>query len=232
MSIEDTILTMFDRICHESTSDIDRRQTIEGVRRKLRGELPSAVLRQATDETIDEEIAQLRQQLADAEHKNAELEQSIDNLSAQLKPQPVDGFYTMEQFIRAMGEARGRLYGWRTDYIEATKHLPGALLAETATIQHWQAKDQVPSEFYEQISRLEFRKRSGKGGPPWSETEYQYLVNKYEADPKQKNKSLAEMCSSEFGRDITENSIRGAIDRERKRGHLPKRRPGRKRHAG
>lgn len=235
MGIEGTILTMFDRITHESTSELDRNQTIEGLRRKLHGELPSSVLKNvATDEQLaviyQDEITQLRQQLVEAESKNVELETSMHAMRSQLRPQSVGGFYTMEQFMASLARKLGRTYGWRVDYVEATKHTPGAVLVETTTIQHWQIQRLVPEVYYEQIETLQFRKRIGKNCPEWSDENYDYLEAEYKADPGQKNRSLAEKCSEHFERDINENSIRGAVDRLRKSGRLPERRPGREKH--
>ena len=236
MGIEGTILTMFDRITHESTTELDRNQTIEGLRRRLHGQLPSSVLKGvATDEQLatiyQDEITLLRQQLVEAESKNAELETSMHEIRSQLKPQAVSGFYTMEQFMAALARKLGRTYGWRVDYVEATKQTPGATLVETTTIQHWQTQRLVPALYYDQIETLLFRKRVGKSCPEWSNENYDYLEALYKEDPAQKNRALAEKCSEHFDRDINENSIRGAVDRLRKSGRLPERRPGREKAA-
>ena len=235
MGIEGTILTMFDRITHESTSELDRNQTIEGLRRKLHGELPSAFLNGTASEDhlaviYQDEIAQLRQQLVEAESKNVELETSMLVMRSQLRPQAVGGFYTMEQFMAALARKLGRTYGWRVDYVEATKQTPGAVLVETTTIQHWQIQRLVPEVYYDQIEMLQFRKRIGKSCPEWSNDDYDYLEEQYKENPTQKNRALAAKCSEHFERDINENSIRGAVDRLRKNGRLPERRPGREKH--
>lgn len=232
MGIEVTILTMIDRIAHESTTELDRQQTLEGLRRKLRGELPSSILRSATSDAqmatiYQDEITQLREQLAEAEAKNALLEHSIGALNQQLVPQPLDGHYTLEQFLAVLHRRLGRTYGWRKDYVEATKITQGAVLAETTNIQQWQSKGLVPQVYVEQIDRLKFPKRKGKGSIEWTPDNYEHLAILYLADPSQSNRELADKCSEHFGREINENSIRGAVDRLRNQGRIPKRRPGR-----
>jgi hypothetical protein len=232
MGIEGTILTMFDRIAHESTTELDRQQTLEGLRRKLHGELPSSILKAVTSDAqmvsiYQDEISQLRAQLVEAETKNAQLEQSIGALNAQLTPQPVNGHYTLEQFLAALQRRLGRTYGWRKDYVFATKQTPGAVQVETTHIQQWQAKGLVPQVYVEQIDKLKFPKRTSKGGIEWSPDNYDYLATTYLANPTLSNRKLAEQCSTHFGREITENSIRGALDRLRNLGRIPKRRPSR-----
>jgi hypothetical protein len=233
MGNAETILTMLDRMLHESTSDIDREQTIEGLRRKLHGALPSSVLIGTNDDSqqawaYETEINELREQLVAVGQRNTELETSVLALTAQLKPQPINGNYTLEQFMAALARRMGRTYGWRTDYVIATKETPGAVKAETTTIQQWQTKRLVPAEYYDQIDRLNFPKRPGKPGQEWSTEDYDFLVELYLKNPAEQNSVLAETCAERFGRPITENSIRGALDRLRKRDHrIPMRRPGR-----
>lgn len=231
MAIEGTILTMFDRIAHESTTELDRQQTLAGLRRKLQGQLPSAILKEVATDTqmaaiYQDEISQLRAQLAEAEAKNAQLAQNIDALNTQLVPQPINGHYTLEQFLAALARRRGCTYGWRKDYCEATKNTSGATIAETTHIQQWQSKGRVPQVYVEQIDSLKFPKRIGKGTIEWSTENYEYLAVEYLADPTQPNRVLAEKCTEHFGREITENAVRGAIDRLRQQGRIPKRRPG------
>lgn len=61
--------------------------------------------------------------------------------------------------------------------------------------------------------------------PPWSDSEKNYLLHIHIQDPELSNAKLAEMCSEEFGRSITENAIRGALHRLRRARAVSPRRP-------
>jgi hypothetical protein len=50
----------------------------------------------------------------------------------------------------------------------------------------------------------------------WSEREKAFLAELYKLDKFCPNRILAELCSIEFSRNVTENAIRGALTRLRK----------------
>jgi hypothetical protein len=60
----------------------------------------------------------------------------------------------------------------------------------------------------------------------WTSENVDYLVERYlSGESVKSNPILANLCSWEFGREVTENGIKGQIDRQRKKGRLPKYRP-------
>lgn len=252
MGIGDTILTMFDRIAHEDTSDQVRHETLAWLRRELHGQQPSEILKEAGTDTQmakdeinqlreqlaeaqaktqleqDDEISQLRSLLAEKDAQNARLVENINALNARLHPEPVDGHYPLQHFLSVLYQRRGCTYAWREDYCAATKNTPGATIAETTQIHQWQAKERVPEVYVDQINILVFRKRKNdKENVDWSQENYDYLASEYLLDQTQSNRQLAEKCTQQFGRNITENSIRGGLDRLRKQGRISKRRSGR-----
>jgi folylpolyglutamate synthase/dihydropteroate synthase len=64
--------------------------------------------------------------------------------------------------------------------------------------------------------------------PNWKSNEYAFLEKLYQSNPTTHNIEFAKKCSDEFGRVITENSIKGAIDRLRQKGRLERKRPNRR----
>jgi hypothetical protein len=243
-----TILAMVDCIVESTTAD-DVRIAVEGIRNlKLNGTKPSFLLQrcviaaetgQPSDDVSSEtssdlqgRIVELTHQVSELEAENAHLETQVANLNQQVSKfahgnEPVNGFYTMEQFMAILTAKLRRSYGWRTDYILASVATPDCTPVATETIHKWQTTDKVPEWAVTQISRMAFKKRPGAGGKTWSDDEEQYLVDQYQFDPSQKNVVLAQLCETQFGRSINENSIKGALDRLRKKGSLPSKRPKR-----
>lgn len=228
------ILAMVDRIC-ESVTDDDAKQAVEHIRTlRLRGVTPSVMLQQSPAD-LQLRVQNLTQEISDLTQANARLEATISSLTQQLQHldhyiEPTNGSYTMEQFLMILTARMRRSYGWRTDYIRASHETPQCTPVSNEIVQRWQNANAVPTWAVEQIGRLEFRKRHGKiGNPTWTETDENYLIEQYRDDPLQKNIVLAQRCAERFGRPISENSIKGALDRARKKGYLPGRRPARNR---
>jgi hypothetical protein len=59
------------------------------------------------------------------------------------------------------------------------------------------------------------------GRRKWSSDEKSFLERQHLLDISVKNKCLAALCTLEFGRLITENGIRGSLDRLRKDKRVP-----------
>jgi hypothetical protein len=141
------------------------------------------------------------------------------------RPQPcADGkgelYYTFDQFLSALQVRMRGTYAWKTGYAKATVKTPGCEEVRTEDIQKWQKSDKVPVRAYEQISILSFEKREGKGAPPWTKQNIAFLVEQYNGkpgDPTKSNAVLAKLCTEEFGRLITENAVKGQVDRCRKK---------------
>jgi len=178
----------------------------------------------------DNSVSSLRCQIQALKDANDCLEEQVNALRDQVArttPEPVNNYYTIEQFMVALASKMGRTYGWRTDYVKATHETPGCQKVETDDIQKWQKERRVPDWAYQQIEMLEFRVRMGRTGPEWKEDEVEYLIGEYMTDPHQPNALLAEKCMQRFGRDITEQAIKGAIYRLGQSGRLPLHRPKR-----
>jgi hypothetical protein len=176
-----------------------------------------------------DEVVDLKSQIEELKAANDRLEQTVNALRNQqtAQPEPVDHTYTIEQFMVALASKLGRTYGWKTDYAQATKDTPGSHSVDTDDIHRWQKERRVPDWAYTQIAVLDFRARIGRGAPEWKSDEVQHLVNLYQADPHEPNASLANKCSDHFGREITEQAIKGAVYRLGRQGRLPLQRPPR-----
>ena len=224
-----TILAMVDRIVQAATED-ELKTNVEGFRRTLHGTMPSVVLKHLVvrDDALNQEVADLTAEKADLEAKVADLNARLRQLAESSGPGAAEnGFYTMEQFLAVLTIKLRRSYGWRIDYVTASQQTDGCTPVKNETVQKWQNSNQVPDWAVTQIDKLEFRKRSGTGGPAWTDENENYLSELYKDDPHQTNLALAKLCEQHFGRPLNENSIKGAIDRLRKRGQLPEKRPTR-----
>jgi len=226
-----------DRIVDERTSVDDIKLACENVRRVLNGSTPSVTLRylaiagQKDSTSPEDKIKHLQQQVAELSQEKAELEAELEKLREQLQDinihvvEPVNNYYTMEQFMFVLLRRLRRSYGWRTDYIIATQQTPGCTPVLNETLQKWKNRDQVPDWAVEQIERLKFPERTGVSGVTWTDENEAYLISIYMADPSQSNQILAHRCEQEFNRPIGENAIKGALDRLRRQDRLPKKRP-------
>lgn len=175
-----------------------------------------------------EEVADLRAQISRLEDDKQSLLAIIEQMQQQMalaQPQPIDQSYSLDQFMVALARKRGRTYGWRTDYAQATRDTPGSFQVSTDDIQKWQKRRRVPEQAYAQIEWLIYRDRIGCSKPNWSSDDIEYLVREYEVDPRQANATLARKCTDHFGRLITEQAIKGEIYRLGEAGRLPRKRP-------
>lgn len=213
-----TVLSLFDQIV-SATDDGEILAKVASVRQHLGGEIPSIVIKQLVVEG--------------EQTKQAAVEFPIE-----------DGFYDLADFLAALQRKMGRTYGWRVDLVKATMDTEGVRPVKNEEIQRWQQEKRVPEWAMAQLPKLVFGRRKGENGPPWSSKEYDFLValykgaaicslpegdptygtkkdDKYPTDSDTSNAEFSRICSNEFGRTITENGIKGAIDRRRKRGELP-----------
>lgn len=213
------LVALCEGIANPAMPDADLIEHVLSVRKQLDGvpiDIKQVVIN-ATD---------VGEQLRSLETINAQLAerlQEAEKLSTM--PKPENGCYTMEQFLTKLHCHRSETYAWRVDYIKATNTTPGVRAVRNEEIQQWRKKDEVPTWAYEEVSLLVFPKRKSGGHPTWKTTEYDYLCREYLIDPSRSNLLLSQMCSLEFGRPITEQAIKGSLDRLRKRNRIPERRP-------
>jgi hypothetical protein len=142
-------------------------------------------------------------------------------------PEPIDHKYTFPQFMLALAAKRGRTYGWKTDYAQATRDTPGCQVVGADDIQRWQRERHVPDWAYQQIEILDYRDRKGQSAPEWKSDEVQYLIDLYQADPHESNASLAAKCQEHFDRPVNVPAIKGMVHRLGEQDRLPRHRPPR-----
>jgi hypothetical protein len=176
----------------------------------------------AATDALQAENARLRAQLDELGRECAALRAGVNDLRAHLRPR--GDSYTMQQFLTILLAKLGRSYAWKVGYIEAS-NADGCTSVSSETIQKWQVSNVVPAWAVEQIDRMIFPRRTGTSGPRWTDEEEDYLRDLYLYDPRATNAFLAEMCAERFDRPINENAIKGALDRLRKRGVVPRKRP-------
>jgi hypothetical protein len=228
-----TVLEDVDEIM-DSPDEQVRRTRLERFRLKLNGQAPSVIIKQylAQDDrnetdNSDRSVDLLHRKIDTLLEERSLLEQQIVALTSQLKLHgdavevAKNGYYSMGYFLSKLFVKMRRSYGWRTDYLKATETTPGCTPVTNETVQKWQSANRVPTWAVDQIDQLLFSKRSGQSGPVWTSENKEFLITIFTNDPSLSNIELAALCSAEFGRTITENSIKGEIDRSRKRALLP-----------
>jgi len=133
---------------------------------------------------------------------------------------PFKGFVHFAEFYRKVFCKRKGGHGWQVEVMRAfadtshpiTKHM----------LDTWAVTEKVPELYYNALDHVTFVKRCrDKPQIVWSANEDQWLANYHLCDPTSTNSALAIACSEKFGRHITENAIRGKLDRLRRTGHVP-----------
>ena len=204
----ENVLYVFDEIIQSDNVDTVA-HSIASVREKLNGSLPSIFIKQLFVIT-GEQIKSLQTEK--------------EELQSRLVHTCTNGFYAFKDFLAALQIQMGRTYGYKTDCIKASETSPDCKIIRLEDFQKWIKSEKVPDWAYEQLSKMIFPKRTGAAGKNWKNTEYTYLETIHNADPTIKNIVLASMCSEKFGREITENAIKGSLDRLRKQNRVaPKR---------
>lgn len=214
------LLSLLDQITDVASTGGDLEQLVLGFREQLAGQPPSHIFGAMIGRAA--EVAELQQQLDALVQRNEALERALADLARPV--QAVDGYYPLEHFMSVLAAKMGRTYGWRGDFVEACASSPNSRPVPNELIQKWQKEGRVPAWAVEQVAHLVFKKRQGKSGKTWLPEEYDFLANLYDENPAASNAVLAGRCSEQFGREITENGIKGAIDRLRKKDRLAKRR--------
>ena len=251
------IISILDRIAHPSTSDIDVMQSVFGLRRVLKGELPSNCLGKQirvrppkrSYQAWQDEIDELKEQLAEKteaertqEKRVKSLTHEVEKLQAQVlklkesKPkEPKETkssaveFYTNAQFAAIMVERVGKYNGAKRAFedfnTELRKKNPELGVITSSHLEKWRVEDRYPTWVIEQLRMM------SKADLPttkhrWSQADYNFLRDLYLADPSVSDRRLAEILSEKFGCNMTENAVKGALDRLCKK-HEIERREGR-----
>jgi hypothetical protein len=245
-SIGPRILNVLDRIAHPSTTGVDLDQSIDGLRRLLHGEMPSEVLRpppvrvkHRSYDACQMEIADLREKLAHVEaaklmserEKARQVNSLIEEitklqvrLDQQAPPDATRDVYPHAEVIQSMVKRFGKHHGVPAALAERNARLyrddPAIGRITASMMQGWRKQDRYPAYVVEQINSMTADDLPGRR-VRWSEEERLFLVQLYHDDPRRSNMVLAERCSVQFGRPITECSIKGELDRLRKSDRVP-----------
>jgi hypothetical protein len=121
-----------------------------------------------------------------------------------------------DSLLLAIVKKRGKTWGWRSTYLAATQHTEGARPVSNHEIDKWRNEDRIPYWAVEQVPMLTFVNPIARRGVTWSRQERRFLHRIYENGVALTNDQLADMCSQQFGRLITDNAIKGMLDRSRK----------------
>jgi hypothetical protein len=153
-------------------------------------------------------VMEWREKLQAAETRIAELQTEVRDLRGALSSvdgvTSVDGKYGFAALRSEVVRRIGRDFGWQTIFAEAT----GTPLDK---LQRWRERDQVPVEAIEAASNLTPPPRPTKDR--WKAADYDKLCGLMAIGTYA---MIAERMSEHFKRRVSENAIKGAIDRIRK----------------
>ena len=147
------------------------------------------------------------------------LESTVDDLNRQLNDalKRLPDTSSIDAFVMKISGKSGRVYGWKTDYIEASK-ADNCTTVTSNMINEWIRDKRIPVWAYEQVDRMIFTQRlSKKYKHAWTIKQTQFLANLYRDSPTSSDAELAFACTQEFGRTITECAIKGALYRLRRK---------------
>lgn len=133
---------------------------------------------------------------------------------------------SFNEFVREWIVAQnGHTHAWRKNYVDSTHRCDAAIRVTNQTIDRWRSRDIVPKWAVDQITILRFHVRPPVPMQDWTGEEVQFLMDAYQAS-QGRYRDLASLCTEKFGRTISENAIKGKIDRLIKSGRLsnPRRR--------
>lgn len=174
---------------------------------------------------LSDDLAALREKVKELQEHNDQLAATVTQLKAQIdleQPEPINNTYTIEQFMLRLARYRGRTYGWCKDYAQATVDTPDCTKYDTDDIHRWQKENKVPVAAFVQIDRLVFKPRTGRRPKPnWTEDNITFLIGLVGENRSEKNAVLARQCSTHFGREISEDAIKGEKYRLEQAGRLP-----------
>lgn len=146
---------------------------------------------------------------------NQVLHQELDRLKRLVLEQHTDAdddsvawTHFMFQVTLARG---GTVYGAPTDYVRACENTPGCRPVTTEMMVRFKRHKKVPTWVIEQLPTLEFQIRPNHRGSIWNKTEQNYLATAHKTN--QRIDVLAALCTKEFGRIVTTNSVKGQLYR-------------------
>ena len=227
----ETLLSLLERIVEPTTPDANVIEATSAIRVHLNG-IPQGDGPAINVKWIVLHGTDIGKQLAALETEKNSLTARIALFESDSVTQSENGNYPLETFLAALQRKMGRTYGWRVDYVLATATAaqanPNVKVVKNEEIQKWQKDKEVPAWAFERIPLLVFQKRKGEGSPPWKSNDYTFLATLYLEDQHKSNAYLATVCGQKFDREITENAIKGALDRLRKKGSIPVKRPPKK----
>jgi hypothetical protein len=236
------IVNIFDRLAHDSTTDQDALQTVYGLRRVVKGNMPSALLHLDTSAPVKPRqvaslkrlVAQLRAEKNELEALNAELQCDHARLKSQIElltnseghyHQPGQD-YSYAEVMEIIREKFGKQNGGLTLWAEysATLHAadPASPLLTLSKLQIWRMAGTFPNWTVSQLLAMPVIIRSMH---KWSEEDIDFLCAVHLADMRKTDDQLAVECSVRFGCQINTNMIKSKFNILRKLGRIPMLRP-------
>lgn len=148
-----------------------------------------------------------------AERRVAELEDKLafaNSNATNSAVVPIDGFYNFIEFRAAVFASLGRDDRWQSEYCEQT----GVNLSK---IQQWRKSGKVPAVNYDMATNLVAPKSEGsKPRQSWTTADYERMETLLNGPDSPNYKTVAAILSTEWGRNITENAIKGAVNRRKR----------------
>lgn len=244
-AINARIISIIDRLAHASTNDQDALQTVYGLRRVVKDEMPSSLLafnignqsvaKQKQIGKLKQTIVKLRAELQNLQETHSKLESDHTRLQVELyhidqkKPhrsaQDDYSYNDVMTIIRdKFGKQNGALTLW-SDY-SASQHAlnPESPLVTPSKLQVWRLASAYPNWAVQQLHDMPVQTRVVY---KWSPEDIDFLCQLHLDDPHKTDEMLAAECSTRFRCEINTNSIKSKFNILRKTGRIPLVRPAR-----
>lgn len=238
--IDPKIVTIWDRLAHESLSEIDIVQSVLGLQRLLKGRVPSKLLQHAVNrQSLPKEIQHLQmlirqlqaeQDKLEAENRalieeRAHLQIEVELLKDKydediiaphvVKHNPIDDYSYAE--VMTLVEVKFKKHNgfgklWEEYSLQIHRHDP-ARIVTVNRIQSWRKANAFPAWAIEQLKAMPLIERVIHR---WSHTDIEFLAQLYNHDPTMTDTQLADQCSVKFGCKINDNSIKSKLNILRK----------------
>jgi hypothetical protein len=236
------LVSIIDRLAHDSTTDQDALQTVYGLRRVVKGNMPSALLHLDTSSTLKTKqvanlkrlVAQLRAEKSELEAQNSELQGDHDRLQTQVELlRSNDGHYhppgenysyaeVMEIIREKFGKQNGGLTLWAEYSAELHATDSSSPLLTLSKLQTWRMAGTFPNWAVKQLLSMPVVTRCMH---KWSDEDIDFLCATHLADLQKTDDQLAAECTARFGRPINTNMIKSKFNILRKLGRIPMLRP-------
>jgi hypothetical protein len=226
------IINILDRLAHASTNDQDALQTVYGLRRVAKNQLPSVLLsfdasQSASQKRLKKKLDTVSAQLATQQEINHRLTEDyarlLDNIAQPHNAADDYPYAEVMAIIRdKFGKQNGALTLWADYSVKLHLFDANSPVLTASRLQGWRVVGMYPAWAVNQLLAMPIATRTVHH---WSVNDIDYLCQLHLTDPFKTDEILAAECATQFDCEINTNSIKSKFNILRKKGRIPLLRP-------